>query len=108
MSVEGATRANDKPSEASFEGEAPLAYASGGGDASPNNCSRFLRADRPYLHVDPRLFLHPVQLTSQPDMTLDGWQESYASTSPTWARSSFLPEPSFAEKRKTSSMPRRR
>ena len=36
--VEGATRADDQTSEASFEGEAPVAYATGGGDASPNNC----------------------------------------------------------------------
>ena len=30
--------AGGNTSEASFEGEAPVAYATGGGDASPNNC----------------------------------------------------------------------
>ncbi len=40
MPVEGATRANDKNERSEIEGEAPLAYASGGGDASPINRAR--------------------------------------------------------------------
>src|SRR5208337_1175188 len=40
MLPEGATRASGRTSEASFEGEAPAAYAAGGGDASPVNCAK--------------------------------------------------------------------
>ncbi len=35
---EGATRANDRNERSEIEGEAPQAYACGGGDASPINC----------------------------------------------------------------------
>jgi hypothetical protein len=52
--MEGATRANDKNERSEIEGEAPLAYASGGGDASPDNRRRHVRKAYPAVQREKR------------------------------------------------------
>jgi hypothetical protein len=57
--------AHGYPSEARLRGEAPVALPLEGA-LSPDNGSRFLHADRPDLHVDPKPLLPPFHPSTLP------------------------------------------